>query len=236
MKLKKFLYGNKYQTHAIYIFLISCFFFFLPVTNFFHSALFLFCIECVAESIEKKVKKFLSGKKYMGKVQGTDVSSRVEKVDARSGDQENAKKKKGKLVNQFFFVVVVLASFGNVLVVYLQCVLVFFVGEGVMPLLSNIMVAKSAVEIGSSMLGLDGSIENMENAKQILSKMQKLESKMDAKFQRIDHKIEEEFRRLELLIKSRCEGSGPRPQQLGSCGDSGIDEDSSSDGGFEIGD
>ncbi|KAK4591517.1 hypothetical protein RGQ29_021644 [Quercus rubra] len=174
MKLKKFLYGNKYQTH-----------------------------ECVAESIEKKVKKFLSEKKYMGKVQGTDVSSRVEKVDARSGDQENAKKKKG---------------------------------EGVMPLLSNIMVAKSAVEIGSSMLGLDGSIENMENAKQILSKMQKLEGKMDAKFQRIDHKIEEEFRRLELLIKSRCEGSGPKPQQLGSCGHSGIDEDSSSDGGFEIGD
>ena len=98
------------------------------------------------------------------------------------------------------------------------------------------MVAKSAAKIGSLMLGLDGSIENMENAKQILSKMQKLEGKMDAKFQRIDHKIEEEFRRLELLIKSRCEGSGPRPQQLGSCGDSGIDEDSSSDGGFEIGD
>ena len=220
----------------VYIYIYIFFFFFLHVTIFFHSTLFLFCIECVAESIEKKVKKFLSGKKYMGKVQGTDVSSRVEKVDARSGDQENAKKKKGKLVNHFFFVVVVLASFGNVLVVYLQCVLVFFVGEGVMPLLSNIMVAKSAVEIGSSMLGLDGSIENMENAKQILSKMQKLEGKMDAKFQRIDHKIEEEFRRLELLIKSRCEGSGPRPQQLGSCGDSGIDEDSSSDGGFEIGD
>ena len=210
-------------------------FFFLPITNFFRSALFLFCIECLAESIEKKVKKFLSVKKYMGKVQGIDVSSRVEKVDARSGDQENAKKKKGKLVNHFFFVVVVLASFGNVLVVYLQCILVFFVGEGVMPLLSNIMVAKSAAKIGSLMLGLDGSIENMENAKQILSKMQKLEGKMDAKFQRIDHKIEEEFRRLELLIKSRCEGSGPRPQQSGSGGDSGIDEDSNSNDGFEIG-
>ena len=63
----------------------------------------------------------------MGKVQGTDVSSRVEKMDVGSGDhQEDAKKKKGKLVNHFFFVVVVLASFANVLVVYLQCVLVFF--------------------------------------------------------------------------------------------------------------
>ena len=98
MKLKKFLYGNKYQTHGIYIFLK---FFFLPVTNFFHSTLFLFCIECVVESIEKKVKKFLSGKKYMGKVQGTDVSSRVEKVDAGSGDhQGDAKKKKGKTQTQ----------------------------------------------------------------------------------------------------------------------------------------
>ena len=98
MKLKKFLYGNKYQTHGIYIFFN---FFFLPVTNFLHSTLFLFCIECVVESIEKKVKKFLSGKKYIGKVQGTDVSSRVEKVDAGSGDhQEDAKKKKGKTQTQ----------------------------------------------------------------------------------------------------------------------------------------
>ena len=98
MKLKKFLYGNKYQTHGIYIFFN---FFFLPVTNFLHSTLFLFCIECVVESIEKKAKKFLSGKKYIGKVQGTDVSSRVEKVDAGSGDhQEDAKKKKGKTQTQ----------------------------------------------------------------------------------------------------------------------------------------
>ena len=98
MKLKKFLYGNKYQTHGIYIFFN---FFFLPVTNFLHSTLFLFCIECVVESIEKKVKIFLSGKKYIGKVQGTDVSSRVEKVDAGSGDhQEDAKKKKGKTQTQ----------------------------------------------------------------------------------------------------------------------------------------
>ena len=169
------------------------FFFFLLVTNFFRFALFFFCIECLAKSIEKKVKKFLSGKKYMGKVQGTDVSSRVEKVDASSGDhQEDAKKKKGKLVNQFFFVVVILALFGNVLVLYLQCVLVFFVGTGVMPLLSNVMVVEGAVEIdlkgvgkivsvhdksltagtakiGSSMLGLDG-IETMENVKQIYQK------------------------------------------------------------------
>ena len=29
---------------------------------------------------------------------------------------------------------------------------------------------------------------------------------MDAGFQRMDHKIEEEFRRLELLIKSKCGG------------------------------
>ena len=58
-------------------------------------------------------------------------------------------------------------------------------------------------KIGNSMLGLDG-IETMENVKQILSKVQKLEGKMDAGFQRMDHKIEEEFRRLELLIKCRC--------------------------------
>ena len=37
----------------------------------------------------------------MGKVQGTDVSSRVEKVDAGSRDhQEDAKKKKGKTQTQ----------------------------------------------------------------------------------------------------------------------------------------
>ena len=36
--------------------------------------------------------------------------------------------------------------------------------------------------------------------------MQKLEGKMDAGFQRMDHKIEEEFRRLELLIKSKRGG------------------------------
>ena len=77
---------------------LMVFFFLLPVTNFFRFALFLFCIECLAESIEKKVKKFLFRKKYMGKDHGTDVSSRVEKVDAGSGDhQEDAKKKKGKL-------------------------------------------------------------------------------------------------------------------------------------------
>ena len=126
-EVEKISYENKYQTHGIFYFYFYFYFFFLPVTNFFHSTLFLFCIECVAESIEKKVKKFLSRKKYMGKVQGTDVSSRVEKVDVGSGDhQEDAKKKKGKIVNHFFFVVVVLASFANVLVVYLQCVLVFF--------------------------------------------------------------------------------------------------------------
>ena len=60
-----------------------------------------------------------------------------------------------------------------------------------------------AAKIGSSMLGLDG-IETVENVKQILSKVQKLEGKMDAGFQRMDHKIEEEFRRSKLLIKSRC--------------------------------
>ena len=37
----------------------------------------------------------------MGKVQGTDVSSRVDKVDAGSRDhQEDAKKKKGKTQTQ----------------------------------------------------------------------------------------------------------------------------------------
>ena len=67
----------------MYIFLISCFFFFfLPITNFFHSALFLFCVECLAE----KVKKFFSGKKDLGKVQGNDISSRVERVDAGLAD------------------------------------------------------------------------------------------------------------------------------------------------------
>nr|POE61752.1 hypothetical protein CFP56_72919 [Quercus suber] len=83
-----------------------------------------------------------------------------------------------------------------------------------MPLLSNVMVIEGATEIslkgvgkivsvcdksltagvaeiGSSMLGLDG-IETVENVKQILSKVQKLEGKMDAGFQRMDHKIEEE--------------------------------------------
>ena len=97
-----------------------------------------------------------------------------------------------------------------------------------MPLLSNVMVVEGAAKIGlkgvekvvsvcdksltagaakigSSMLGLDG-IETMENVKQILSKVQKLERKMDAGFQRMDHKIEEEFRRSELLIKSKCGG------------------------------
>ena len=50
----------------------------------------------------------------MGKVQVNDISSRVERVDAGSADhQEDAKKNKGKLVNRFFFVVVVLTSFGN---------------------------------------------------------------------------------------------------------------------------
>ena len=102
----------------------------------------------------------------------------------------------------------------------------FFLGAVVMPLLSNVIFVEGAVEIGlkgvgtivsvrdksltagtakigNSMLGLDG-IETMENVKQILSKVQKLEGKMDAGFQRMDHKIEEEFRRLELLIKCRC--------------------------------
>ena len=90
----------------IYIFLISCFFFFLPITNFFRSVLFLFCIECLAESIEKKVKKFFSGKKDMG-----DISSRV---DAGSAD---AKKNHGKLLNRLSDWLSVncyiLASFGN---------------------------------------------------------------------------------------------------------------------------
>lgn len=100
-----------------------------------------------------------------------------------------------------------------------------------MPLLTNVMVVESAtemalkgagkmvsvrdkslkaraVEIGSSMLGLDG-IERMENVKQILAKMQKLEGKVDAESQRMDHKLEE----VELLIKSRCGGGGPpRPR------------------------
>ena len=102
----------------------------------------------------------------------------------------------------------------------------FFLGAVVMPLLSNVIFVEGAVEIGlkgvgtivsvrdqsltagtakigNSMLGLDG-IETMENVKQILSKVQKLEGKMDAGFQRMDHKIEGEFRRLELLIKCRC--------------------------------
>ena len=102
----------------------------------------------------------------------------------------------------------------------------FFVGARVMPLLSNVVVVKGAAKIdlkgvekvvsvcdksltagaakiGSSMLGLDG-IETVENVKQILSKVQKLEGMMDAGFQRMDHKIEEEFGRSELLIKSRC--------------------------------
>ena len=102
----------------------------------------------------------------------------------------------------------------------------FFVGARVMPLLSNVMVVEGAAKIGlkgvekvvsvcdksltagaakigSSMLGLDG-IETMENVKQILSKVQKLEGKLDAGFQRMDHKIEVEFRRSELLIKRRC--------------------------------
>ena len=55
MKLKKFLYGNKYQTHGIYIFFN---FFFLPVTNFLHSTLFLFCIEC-CRKYRKKGQKIL---------------------------------------------------------------------------------------------------------------------------------------------------------------------------------
>ena len=54
----------------------------------------------------------------MGKVQGTDVSSRVEKVDASSGDhQEDAKKNHGKLLNRLSDWLSVncyiLASFGN---------------------------------------------------------------------------------------------------------------------------
>ena len=91
------------------------------------------------------------------------------------------------------------------------CLLVFFVGEGVLPLLSNVMVIEGAAEmglkgvgkmvsvsdkslkagaaeIGSSMLGLDG-IESMDNVKQIFSKVQNLEGE----FRKMDHKIEEEF-------------------------------------------
>lgn len=168
--------------------------------------------------MEKRVRKILSG----GKVQGTDDLFGVE--NAESGDQEHAKKKGKLVITSFFFVVVVLTS----------CVLVFFVGGGVLPLLSNVMVVEgvaemalkgagkmvsvrdkslkaSAAEIGNSMLGLDG-IESMENVKQILAKMQKLEGKVDAGFQRMDHKLEE----VELLIKSRCGGGGPprpRPPQ-----------------------
>ena len=66
----------------VYFFNFLFFFFFLPITNFFHSALFLFCVECLAE----KVKKFFSGKKDLGKVQGNDISSRVERVDAGLAD------------------------------------------------------------------------------------------------------------------------------------------------------
>ena len=102
----------------------------------------------------------------------------------------------------------------------------FFCRRRVLPLLSNVMVVEGTVEmglkgvgkmvsvhdkslkagaaeIGSSMLGLDG-IESMENMKQIVSQMQ---GKMDAGFQR-----------LELLIKNRCGGGGPRPPQSGFSG------------------
>ena len=97
----------------------------------------------------------------------------------------------------------------------------FFCRRRVLPLLSNVMVVEGTVEmglkgvgnmvslkagaaeIGSSMLGLDG-IESMENVKQIVSQMQ---GKMDAGFQR-----------LELLIKNRCGGGGPRPPQSGFSG------------------
>lgn len=73
-------------------------FFFFPflLLIFFRCALFVFCIECFAEKMEKRVRKILSG----GKVQGTDDLSGVE--NAVSGDQEHAKKK-GKLVITSFF-------------------------------------------------------------------------------------------------------------------------------------
>ena len=52
----------------IYIYIYFNFlFFFLPITNFFRSALFLFCIECLAESIEKKGEKVLLWKERYGK-------------------------------------------------------------------------------------------------------------------------------------------------------------------------
>ena len=50
----------------IYIYILISFFF-LPITNFFRSALFLFCIECLAESIEKKGGKVLLWKERYGK-------------------------------------------------------------------------------------------------------------------------------------------------------------------------
>ena len=53
----------------VYIYIYFNFlFFFLPITNFFRSALFLFCIECLAESIEKKGEKVLLWKERYGKI------------------------------------------------------------------------------------------------------------------------------------------------------------------------
>nr|XP_023921887.1 uncharacterized protein LOC112033333 [Quercus suber]POE98640.1 hypothetical protein CFP56_66612 [Quercus suber] len=178
MKLKKFLYGEKYQTH-----------------------------ECLAESVEKKVKKFFSGKKDIGKVQGNDISSSVEKVDGGSGDhQEDAKKNKGA------------AEMG-------------LKGVGKMVSVRDKSLKAGAAEIGRSMLGLDG-IESMENVKQILSQMELLEGKMDAGFQRLELLIKSRCGRGgPRPPQSGSGGGGPRPPQSGSGGGSGSDED----GGIDIG-
>ena len=58
---------------------------------------------------------------------------------------------------------------------------------------------------------------------------------MDTEFQRMEQKMDNEFKRMELLIKSRC-GGDPKPSLLSSGADSGSSADSSFDGGFDSGD
>ena len=58
---------------------------------------------------------------------------------------------------------------------------------------------------------------------------------MDIECQRMEQKMENEFKRMELLIKSRC-GGDPKPSLSSSSADSGSSADSSFDSGFDSGD
>ena len=68
-----------------------------PTVDFGRFLYRVFCRKCKKK--KKKVKKFLFEENNLEKVHETDVSKMKKVDDTGSRDQEDAKKKKGKLMN-----------------------------------------------------------------------------------------------------------------------------------------